>query len=121
MTDIPHQEQAAKATGSVETGADPPPFSLEQLAWIDHLIVNRQTPAPCVTLRDEATSRAGDPLMTVASSPGESQHAVMGMVPGTVQSSFTLRMLLSAAVVSAVGGQCRRGVPPFCFVLFFNN
>ena len=24
MTDILHQEQAAKATGSVETGADPP-------------------------------------------------------------------------------------------------
>ena len=119
MTDILHQEQAAKATGSVETGADPPPFSPEQLAWIDRLIVSRQTPAPHATLHDEATSRAGDPLMTAASSPGESQHAVMGMVPGTVQSTFTLRMLLSAAVVSAVGGQCRGGVPPsvlFCFL-----
>ena len=44
----------------------------------------------------------------------------MGMVPGTVQSTFTLRMLLSAAAVSAVGGQCRGGVPPpsvlFCFL-----
>ena len=78
MTDIPHQEQAAKATGSVKTGVDPPHFSPEQLAWIDRLIVSRQTPAPRATLRDEATSRAGDPLMTAASSPGESQRAVMG-------------------------------------------
>ena len=82
MTDVPRQEPAAKATGSAETGADLPLFSPEQLAWIDRLIVNRQTTAPRAALRDKGISQAGDPLRTAASSPGESQHVVMGMVPG---------------------------------------
>ena len=71
------EREGVVARGPSE-GAETPPFTPEQMAWLDRVIVARSSRAPPTGPVSAASPPGGSGLVTAASLPGEWGPRMMG-------------------------------------------